>query len=447
MKNPVAMFTSVAVVAAAALGTTFYLKQPAPAPAVVTPAKTVEAPAVAAPAPEPKPADVAPVVETAAAPAAEKTPEVAMVPAASAPAPAAPVVKPAEPAAILPKPVPVQPVAATPTPAPTQAVATAPVAATPALPSFDTVRVETTGDAIIAGRAEANAVVTVKWNGNIVGTTTANADGSFVLIPPNPLKTGIGAMTIEMNKNGKVLVSEGSVFVVVKKDAPAMIAKVDPVAPTEIIQSGAAPEVAKDLQLTAVDYDSTGNIVFSGTANPGSMVRFYVDNAATGEGLADPSGRWRFSGTSAVSPGTHMLRADAVDSAGKVQSRIELPFLRESVATVAAAQVAVAEPVAPAPVARSVVVETPAVEAQVEAKVTAQVETQVVAIPAAPVVATVEEGPKRLVIQPGNSLWKLSREVYGKGRMFTIIYEANRDQLKNPNKIYPGQILSAPKQN
>jgi nucleoid-associated protein YgaU len=52
-----------------------------------------------------------------------------------------------------------------------------------------------------------------------------------------------------------------------------------------------------------------------------------------------------------------------------------------------------------------------------------------------------------LVIQPGNSLWKLSREVYGKGRMYTIIYEANRDQLKNPNKIFPGQILTAPMQN
>jgi nucleoid-associated protein YgaU len=66
-------------------------------------------------------------------------------------------------------------------------------------------------------------------------------------------------------------------------------------------------------------------------------------------------------------------------------------------------------------------------------------------VAAAPVV--VEEGPKKLVIQPGNNLWKLSREVYGKGRMFTIIYEANRDQLKNPNKIFPGQILTAPKQN
>jgi nucleoid-associated protein YgaU len=29
--------------------------------------------------------------------------------------------------------------------------------------------------------------------------------------------------------------------------------------------------------------------------------------------------------------------------------------------------------------------------------------------------------------------------------MYTVIYEANRSQVKNPNKIYPGQILTAPK--
>jgi nucleoid-associated protein YgaU len=167
-----------------------------------------------------------------------------------------------------------------------------------------------------------------------------------------------------------------------------------------------------------------------------------VDNAATGEGTSDANGKWSFAGTSAVTPGTHVLRADAVDGAGQVISRIELPFLRESAETVAAAQVAIAGPVVPAPVSRSVVVaepETPAVQPAAE--------TQVAVAPAPALVPVVEQGPKKLVIQPGNNLWKLSREVYGKGRMFTVIYAANRDQLKNPNKIFPGQILTAPNQN
>jgi Bacterial Ig-like domain/LysM domain len=437
MKNPIALFSTIAAAAIVALGTTVYVNRTPDSPT----------PVIASEAPAKKP-DVAAKVEVPAAPVAVVTP-------APAPSPVQ------QQAAVEPAPVvktPVAPAAKSTElalqPAPAAAVVPAPVVAplvTPSLPSFDTVRVEATGDALIAGRAEPEADVTVKWNGKIVGTTKSNADGSFVVIPAKALATGIGAMTIEMSKNGRITTSEGSVFVVVKKDAPATVAKVDPVAPTQVVQSGEVSGVPKDLQLTAVDYDQAGNIVFSGQAAAGSTVRFYVDNAATGEGKADDNGKWSFAGTSAVTPGTHILRADALDGAGKVSSRIELPFLRESVATVAAAQVAVAEPVAPAPVARSIVVEQPAVPAQAEAKVTAQVEkpveTQVAAIPTAPVVAPIEEGPKRLVIQPGNNLWKLSREVYGKGRMFTIIYEANRDQLKNPNKIYPGQILSAPKQN
>jgi nucleoid-associated protein YgaU len=317
------------------------------------------------------------------------------------------------------------------------AVAPAPVVV---LPAFDTVRVETTGDAVIAGRAEPDADVTVKWNGNVVGTAKSNADGSFVVVPSKPLTKGTGALTLEMSKNGEVTQSEGSVIVAVKENEPALVAKVNPVAPTEVLQSGEAAAAPKDVQLTAVDYDAAGNIVFSGTSVPGSAVRFYVDNAAVGEGVADAAGKWSFKGTSTVAPGTHTLRADAVDAAGKVISRIELPFLREDAATVAASQVAVAEPEA-APVSRSVTIEkTP------EATPVVEPETQVVAAaPIEPVV--VDEGPRKLVIQPGNSLWKLSREVYGKGRMFTVIYEANRDQLKNPNKIFPGQILTAPKQN
>lgn len=401
MKKPIITFTSIAAVAVAALGGTyFWTNEPAMPPAALQVEKVPEAAPATVPAVKVVPE--APKVET----------EVAVV----APTPETPKVTP-------------------------PAVEAAPPEAI--LPSFDTVRVESSGDAVIAGRAEPDSDVSVKWNGNIVGTAKSGADGSFVVVPAKPLTKGTGALTLEVSKNGAVTQSEGSVIVAVKENAPALVAKVDPVAPTKVLQTGEAnTSPPKEVQLTAVDYDSAGNIVFSGKAAPSSTVRFYVDNIAAGEGVADATGAWSFKGTATVTPGTHTLRADAVDAEGKVQSRIELPFLREDAATVAAAQVAEA-----APVSRSVTIEktpepAPAVVATPEPA--AQPETQVAT---APVAVVVEEGPKKLVIQPGNNLWKLSREVYGKGRMFTIIYEANRDQLKNPNKIFPGQILTAPKQN
>lgn len=402
MNKPITTFTSIAALAVAALGGTLYWTKQAEKPAaVVEVAKT----------PEP-----APVVVVPEKPKAET--EVAV----AAPQPETPKVE---------APKIETPVVAAPKP---ESI----------LPSFDTVRVESTGDAVIAGRAEPDADITVKWNGNVVGTTKSNSDGSFVLVPAKPLTKGTGALTLEMSKNGAVTQSEGSVIVAVKENTPALVAKVNPDQPTKVLQTGEVTAAApKEVQLTAVDYDAAGNIVFSGKAAPNAGVRFYVDNAAVGEGFADAAGNWSFKGTSQVTPGTHTLRADAVDANGKVLSRIELPFLREDATTVAAAQVAVAEPAAE-PVSRSVTIEKTPEPAPVAAAAepVAAPATQVAAAP-----AIVEEGPRKLVIQPGNNLWKLSREVYGKGRMFTIIYEANRDQLKNPNKIFPGQILTAPKQN
>jgi nucleoid-associated protein YgaU len=298
------------------------------------------------------------------------------------------------------------------------------------IPVFDTVRVEDNGEAVIAGRAEPDADVTVKWNGAVIGSTKSTTDGSFVVIPAAPLAKGSGALTLEVSKNGKVSQSAGSVMIAVKESAAPVVAKVDPAAPTQVLQTGDASATGlKELQLSAVDYDAAGNIVFSGKAAPGTAVRFYVDNLAAGEGMADAAGNWSFRGTSAVSPGNHTLRADALDGAGKVISRVELPFLREAPAKIAASQAKANEPDL-TPEQKKLVDDAAAAAAAVVQKSMAEV-----------------PDTEKIVIQPGNSLWKLSRDVYGKGRMYTIIYEANRDQLKNPNKIFPGQILTAPKQN
>jgi nucleoid-associated protein YgaU len=47
-------------------------------------------------------------------------------------------------------------------------------------------------------------------------------------------------------------------------------------------------------------------------------------------------------------------------------------------------------------------------------------------------------------VQPGDSLSKISKEVYGKPSEYMKIFEANRDILKDPDKISPGQKLKIP---
>ncbi len=56
-------------------------------------------------------------------------------------------------------------------------------------------------------------------------------------------------------------------------------------------------------------------------------------------------------------------------------------------------------------------------------------------------------GQAQVVVQPGNSLWRMARRVYGEGTRYTVIYDANRDFIRDPDLIYPGQVFTVPKTN
>ena len=49
------------------------------------------------------------------------------------------------------------------------------------------------------------------------------------------------------------------------------------------------------------------------------------------------------------------------------------------------------------------------------------------------------------VVQPGDTLWGIAKKYYGNGNQYQKIYEANKNQIKNPNLIYPGQKLVIPR--
>jgi len=107
-----------------------------------------------------------------------------------------------------------------------------------------------------------------------------------------------------------------------------------------------------------------------------------------------------------------------------VLNRVEVPFVREQQDKVAD----VAQPTQPEAPAQ------PETAPEPEAGTTQQ--------PAAATPAKPKEG--RVVIQPGNNLWRMSKVLYGDGSKFTLLYEANKDQIRNPDRIYPGQVFKTP---
>ncbi|MFB0952675.1 MAG: LysM peptidoglycan-binding domain-containing protein, partial [Rhodospirillales bacterium] len=49
-----------------------------------------------------------------------------------------------------------------------------------------------------------------------------------------------------------------------------------------------------------------------------------------------------------------------------------------------------------------------------------------------------------VLVQPGNSLWRIARRVYGSGFSYSQIFEANKDRIGDPDMIFPGQVFEVP---
>ena len=65
-------------------------------------------------------------------------------------------------------------------------------------------------------------------------------------------------------------------------------------------------------------------------------------------------------------------------------------------------------------------------------------------VPSAPTPAAAAPAPRTYVVKSGDSLSKISQHVYGNANQWRKIYDANRDQIKNPDLIYPGQTFVIP---
>jgi len=60
-----------------------------------------------------------------------------------------------------------------------------------------------------------------------------------------------------------------------------------------------------------------------------------------------------------------------------------------------------------------------------------------------PVIEKVDR-PTSYTVKKGDSLWKIAGRVYRNPLKWPRIYRANQDKIKNPHRIYPGQVLTIP---
>lgn len=340
-----------------------------------------------------------------------------------------------------------------------------------AAPVFDVVRVDPDGNTVIAGSAAPGSRVVILMDEDELEAPEAGADGEFVSLLSLPLSDAPRVLTLRAELGGQSAISKDQIIIAPSPasaraaltmpagdavptaggtppsapvatvnvetveataessqtpstDTPAAVVTtaLAPDAPTppesepapeltpvtvlranedgvEVMQSS-APQKAASSQVTldTISYSAEGEVLLRGTAEDGAAVRVYLDNKPVTD--LDTNAKGRFRGKiGAAEPGIYTLRLDEVDADGQVLSRLETPFKRES---------------------------------------------PEVLQPAEDTSEDTDSPVRAVTVQTGDTLWAISRDRYGDGVLYVKVVEANRDSIKNPDLIYPGQVFAIP---
>lgn len=282
----------------------------------------------------------------------------------------------------------------------------------PVAPSFDVVRINPSGDAVMAGRAAPNSAVHIFDGDHEIGHVTADARGEWVFVPPGPLPPGSRELSLSAHVGDQDIRSDQVVVLAVPEHGRDLAGQPTNEASQPLVVStsrsgqgasrilqGPGAGAGARLSLDLASIDSSGAVTLSGHAPPNATLQIYLDNKSLGRVVADAQGRWTLSPQEHVDVGSYTLRLDELKEDGQVATRIEVPFVRGA---------AVAEGGG---------------------------------------VDTDPANPAHVMVKKGDSLWRIARTISGRGMAYLTIYEANKSQIRDPNLIYPGQVFQVTRLN
>jgi nucleoid-associated protein YgaU len=158
---------------------------------------------------------------------------------------------------------------------------------------------------------------------------------------------------------------------------------------------GAMPEAQTEVRLDAISYDAEGAVILAGRGPAETDIRVLINNQPIQLGEIGPGGAWSLQ-LPDVDPGTYTLSVAGLAPDGTVASQVDTPFLREDPDRIAGSP------------------------------------------------ATASGGTEVITVQPGFTLWGMAHDRFGEGILYVQIFEENRDQIEDPDWIFPGQIFRMP---
>ena len=288
-------------------------------------------------------------------------------------------------------------------------------------------RVDSDGNALVAGKVEPNSKVKVVIGDQTLGETTSDESGEYVIIGKVESDEGaqelrVATKSAESNDTSSTASSEEElassmenewvltedIYVILPVQAkgkelkkyadnaeaeasekPLPIIIKSNLEEIKIVQNNNTSSVDK-ITIDLITYNEDGEVELAGRAKSNSLINIYLDNKFRYSTNAGIGGAWDVVLTD-LAPAVYTLRLDEVNSKeDRVISRLLTPFKK---------------------------IQPSAMENITERSIT---------------------------VMPGNSLWRIARQVYGKGIQYVEIFEENKSLIMDPDLIYPGQIFNLP---
>lgn len=289
---------------------------------------------------------------------------------------------------------------------------------------IDLAQVRPDGNAVFAGKAPPNAKVTVFEGDVVLGTTVADENGEWVVVPEVALGIGEHLVSVgAVSDDGAETVADIIMAIKVgetaddsplvallpqsETDIPKLLQSPDdrPVAEESVVaerphlavegvqtvraSEASSAAVVPALAPRSLAWGAGGELVVSGVSRGGSSVAVEAAGKPFGTAAVGADGAWQISGRVDMTRPTRMMRFLLGDAGGQTVAAYELPV-------------------------------------------------------AARDLSEGLDGSRLVIVQRGDALWRIAFRSYGEGVKYIDIVRRNAAAINDPDLIFPNQIFAIP---
>ena len=257
--------------------------------------------------------------------------------------------------------------------------------------TFDIVRISKTGDIVIAGKSEPNETIELLDGEEIIAEVISDENGEWIWVSELTTNSGIKKFKLQYKNNlNKSSISDQTVIILVDNESNS-VPKVARVFRSDVenIDMLNLEKLNDAITLDFLSYSPPGLIIMSGRTISNTEIEILKSSEVLGKTKSNENGVWKF-----------IINKNDANEEISIKTTISGETL---------------------------------ILTYDEAEIKKRFKN-----------TNFEFYDDRIIVQKGNSLWRIARKTLGGGIFYTEIYKNNLAKIKNPNLIYPGQVFNIP---